>query len=218
MANSRMPAVRAETGVVREVEGREIGIERVYHVPDIHPHGLGPWRDEPDKITWHDADTGLGCIVRRATEGHLEGFVGVDPGHPLHGFHHDALGSGFDIAVHGGLDYSRPCDDGPEERSVCHPDEVVHRGRARAHGAARRWWFGFSADQPYDLVPRKAAGIRRGDEALTRPKVYRTIDYMIGECRALAAQLDAIANGLPLPVRASVPPVGLDPDRAGDGR
>jgi hypothetical protein len=45
----------------------------------------GPWDTEPDKAQWQDRATGLPCLIVRSRIGALFGYVGVLPGHPLHG-------------------------------------------------------------------------------------------------------------------------------------
>lgn len=42
----------------------------------------GPWRDEPDKVTWVDPKTGLHCMIIRNFVGSLCGYVGVSADHP----------------------------------------------------------------------------------------------------------------------------------------
>ena len=75
----------------------------------------GPWDSEPDKIQWNEESTGLTClIVRHPRLGYFCGYVGVGPSHPLHGkSYNDA-----DVEVHGGLTYSKPCDNDPEH-GIC---------------------------------------------------------------------------------------------------
>src|SRR5262245_8941040 len=113
-------------------------------------YGSGPWDNEPDKKQWQDPTTGLAClVVRHPVSGHLSGYVGVRPGHPLHGlrantddeatndrFHE--LAGGLD--VHGGINCGMACDRWPDTEGgiavgVCHepdpgePDDL--------------WWLGF---------------------------------------------------------------------------
>jgi hypothetical protein len=45
----------------------------------------GPWDNEPDKMQWQDRETGLPCVILRNRIGSWFGYVGVLPGHPLHG-------------------------------------------------------------------------------------------------------------------------------------
>lgn len=44
----------------------------------------GPWRYEPDKVTWVDESTGLDCMIIRNPLGTLCGYVGVPPSHPYY--------------------------------------------------------------------------------------------------------------------------------------
>jgi hypothetical protein len=70
------------------------------------------------------------------------------------------------------------------------------------------WWFGFSCNQPYDLVPRESR--RAAPLGLENGRVYRDERYVVRETTNLAAQLHAIAEGLPMPqIRGERPPVGL---------
>lgn len=179
---------------------------QLYQVPDRHPAGTGPWRAEPDKLAWVDAATGLHCTILRDDDGTLGGYVGLGPDHPLFGFSHDAIPGTLGIGVHGGLDYSEACDDGPEESSVCH----AHDG----HGDPL-WWFGFTANRNTDLVPGNPVPTRGiGAE---NGRTYKTVGYVYGETVKLAAQLKAAdgtgsaASGVPLDL-SPTQPVGLDPE------
>jgi hypothetical protein len=127
------------------------------------------------------------------------------------------------IEVHGGLTYSRACDDGPnprrrlvsEVRRICHvivEARLEHATGHRAHPG--QWWFGFQCDQVYDVVPGDRIGADRFMGAETHAE-YRDDAYLVREVRNLAAQLRAIADGLPVPPRQGppLPPIGLDPQR-----
>lgn len=130
----------------------------------------GPWNDEPDKVQW-PSDTGLPCMIRRGGFGAWCGYVGVPPGHPLHGLGY----SDVDVDVHGGLTYAAPCD-GNEETGICHvpgpgePDPV--------------WWFGFDCGHAFDLMPGMPA-----DLAMIESAVYRDVNYVTAETERLAKQL-----------------------------
>lgn len=208
----------------RPLAGTDTMPVEVYSVPDRHPSGEGPWSAEPDKVTWIDFDTGLPCIMRRGTDGALCGYVGVGPDHPLAGVGEEALPHDPPIIVHGGVDYASPCREyEPQAVSVCHirlprtvpghtPSSVGSPFDARTMVALARlpeelWWFGFSCNQPYDLVPEhrhvEALGLENG-------RIYRDERYVVRETTNLAAQLHAIAEGLPMPMlRGERPPVGL---------
>lgn len=185
----------------------------------------GVWLGEADKVSWRDPATGYDCIMMRdRDEGFLSGYVGVPVLHPLHGFDHQALPAGLGIEVHGGLSYSRICEQGPspqrrirtEVRRICHVVtghyDLRHATDYRAEDD-HAWWFGFSCDGIFDVIPgRKAGG--RYLEAETGT-VYRDDGYVCTEVQNLAGQLRAIADGEPAPPRRGppLPPVGLDPDR-----
>lgn len=180
-----------------------------------------------DKVAWRDAATGYECIMMRDVRGrHLRGFVGVEPGHPLYGFHHAAVPPELDIEVHGGLSYSAICQDGPspqpllahEVARICHvPPVIPPIVNATDHRPAhdRAWWFGFDCDQVYDVVPGDRNDRERFLDRETGA-VLRDEGYVHDQVVHLAAQLRAIADGTPKPARAGAPPppLGLDPKKA----
>lgn len=203
-----------------------LGIEplEVYRVPDRRPAGEGPWAGEADKASWIDRDTGLPCIMLRGQDGALRGYVGVGPSHPLFGASVGALPTGPSISVHGGINYAKPCvTHAPPSISVCH----VHDRRASAAAPAEDpvaravaalpadlWWFGFSCDHSYDLVP----GTRPDDFLqIENGRVYRDEAYVVRETTRLASQLGIVGRGEALPptrpVPGEVPPRFLDPFR-----
>lgn len=48
----------------------------------------GPWKEEPDRISWVDEKTGYNCLIRRHPYvGSLCGYVGVKMDHPFYGKH-----------------------------------------------------------------------------------------------------------------------------------
>lgn len=148
----------------------------------------GPWDDEPDKVAWTDAVTGMPCVAVRANPayGNWCGYVAVGPGHPLHGKgYHEA---GEHVDVHGGLSYADGCrEDEPVEVAVCHvpepgsPDDV--------------WWLGFDCGHAFDLQPAWVArdpAVR--DMAIRFRYEYRDVAYVRTQCEALASQLAALAD------------------------
>jgi hypothetical protein len=136
----------------------------------------GPWDDEPDKLQWPDAATGLPCLIVRSPLGHLCGYVGVDPGHPWHGVDYDAIEPS--PAVHGGLTYSARCQGGIEP-AICH--EV-------AGDRDDVWWFGFDCAHWRDLtLISDNAGAR-----FPQGGIYRDLAYVRAECARLAAQAAAV--------------------------
>lgn len=136
----------------------------------------GPWDDEPDRVEWRDEATKLPClIVRQGNSGHLCGYVGVPPGHMLHGKGYDEVDFADEeyYGPHGGLTYAEAC-----AGRVCHipqpgePDTV--------------WWLGFDCAHSGDSRPGDA---RYGDGV--RIKEYKTVDYVRAECTKMAAMIIA---------------------------
>ena len=142
----------------------------------------GEWDNEPDKVQWPDAETGLPCIARRNSHaGNWCGYVGVSEGHPLYGKHYDIP----DLTVHGGLTFSRACVDSDDEHGICHvpsagePDHV--------------WWFGFDCAHCYDFSPIDILRAKVGYPfTISADEKYRTLAYVKNQCTALARQLAAI--------------------------
>jgi len=207
-----------------------VAAEEIFYDQAARPDGKGPWLGEADKISWRDEASGYDCIMLRDTEdGFLSGYVGIPHDHPLWGWDNGAVPLDIGIEVHGGLTYSRLCEEGPsparrlavEARRICHVTLRPAAYHPVAHATDHRvedphaWWFGFSCDHAYDLIPRHA-------QVSSRPKsselarTYRDDAYVVRETIALAAQLRAIAEGDAAPQRDDQPPpIGLDPSRGG---
>ncbi len=191
----------------------------VYHVDDRHPRSDGPWSEEADKTAWWDEKTGLACIIRRSKDGSLSGFVAVPRGHDLFGFSHVATRP-LGIVVHGGINYSEPCNENELETvSVCHVPRFRARVAEQITGSRlgaddELWWFGFSCDHGYDFVPdpvtRPGAGLRvvHGHDVA---QTYRDEGYVYTQVVQLAAQLKALGDGDEMPgIAFPPPPIGLD--------
>lgn len=127
----------------------------------------GPWQDEPDRVEWRSR-SGLPCLIVRNHLGVLCGYVGVPPGHPLHGQHY----ADVPLDAHGGLTYSDACRGG-----ICH---VPAPGEPDA-----AWWFGFDCGHAFDLVPGMPDGLR-----LARDWTYRDVAYVTHEVNQLAEQIE----------------------------
>lgn len=101
----------------------------------------GPWDLEPDRVQWDDKATGLTCIIRRHEHlGHWCGYVGIPAGHPWNGLEDEKLPAD----VHGGVTYTRACDEDPE-LGVCH---VPPTGEPDG-----LWWVGFDFAHLGDYSP-----------------------------------------------------------------
>jgi len=157
--------------------------------------GEGPWLEEADKVEWRDRETGLPCLIVRNRLGSLCGYVGVPHDHPLYGstrLEDDAP----DVEVHGGVNYSGPCD-GDEATGICH---VPRPGESDDV-----WWFGFDCGHIHDYSP--AFEMRQRELAAIIPdypvqpdgfgewQTYKTVGYVTNEVTGLALQLHAIGKG-----------------------
>jgi len=163
-----------------------------YTTVDKSEWGDGPWQNEPDKIQYMDEDTGLPCIIKRGPTGVWCGYVGIAEDHPAFAKDYSATIL-YDVEVHGGLTFANKCQEGPEEKSICHipgkgePDNV--------------WWLGFDCGHAWDISPQMLANNRKlfaetGNPIWAhedRDSVYRDINYVRNEVRNLAKQLAAIA-------------------------
>ena len=229
--------IAREDGVIR-VTGRcyatrecVVPAEEVFYDRAVRRDDDGARLGEADKVSWRDEASGYDCIMlREKNRLFLSGYVGLPRDHPLWGWEHQAVPPDIGIDVHGGLTYSRLCQHGPsptprlivEAARICHvrvvpPPRFEPLRRATDHRVehADAWWFGFSCNHAYDLIPGDGQrSARPSSSELTR--TYRDDAYVVRETIALAAQLRAIADGKEAPSRdESPPPLGLDPKRGG---
>lgn len=148
--------------------------------------GGGAWQNEPDRVEWRDEATGLPCLmIRHHSYGNWCGYVGLPPGHHLHGVHCDEVPELVTVAAHVGLTFTGPCmEDGrPRRMRVCH---VPLPGESDAV-----WWLGFDCARYCDLMP----GMVARDRELGIPTplglwdgmVYRDQPYVMERCGLLAA-------------------------------
>ncbi|MBA3863604.1 MAG: hypothetical protein C0517_06645 [Erythrobacter sp.] len=199
-----MPVAPRSTAIVlpeRLILGdHAIHPEQIMLIPERRPYGEGPWRDEPDRVAWRDAQTGYSCLILRQRNGALAGYVAVPRSHPLWCYERDAIPLMLGITAHRGIDYAALCDQkGAPALQICH----VHLTTGRQHHAsttngskladnnhADAWWFGFACDKAGDFLPgdRSHNDRRREDN----PKVYRDIGYVAAEVLKLASTLYAL--------------------------
>lgn len=146
--------------------------------------GAGPWDGEPDKVQWKDDATGLDCLaVRHPRSGHWCGYVGVPPGHKLHGKGYDDV----NVGVHGGLTFAEECQEADAPcRGICH---VATPGEPD-----KLWWLGFDCAHRDDASPQDYfyARTRGYPFTLHARQVYRDLGYVKSECATLAAQIAAL--------------------------
>lgn len=140
----------------------------------------GEWSNEPDKIQWQDADTGLPCLIVRNRMGALCGYVGVAEGHRYFGVNYDNVS----VDAHGGLTFSDFCQPYGEkgEQGICH---VPDRGEPD-----KVWWLGFDCAHYMDVIPAMKP-------TLEKFGYYKGISYVRHECQQLAAQLAAVGHEQP---------------------
>lgn len=155
-----------------------------YRTDDKSEWPRGEWDDEPDKIQWPDAETGLPCLIHRNRCGALCGYVGVAPGHPMYAVKYND-GAEDLLDVHGSLSYSAFCQDtNCEETGVCH---VVEEGEEK-----KIWWFGFDCHHAWDIAPGMPFGV--GMETCEHT-TYKNVAFVKGEVTALAKQLEEMRSG-----------------------
>lgn len=129
----------------------------------------GEWDDEPDVLDWEQG--GVRCHVERMEWGNLNGYVGVPPGHALHGASHNDWSS---PNVHGGLTYSATRKDG-------------------------WWYFGFGTAHYMDKQPGFPSFFRGvGGSAGNTPRLsgtYRNLEYVKKEVEKLATYITLLDTG-----------------------
>lgn len=136
--------------------------------------GPGPWEFEKSNREEFE-HLGLPCIVQRGGSGAWCGYVGISPGHPLHGKSYGGRYEGeeyvpspvSDLRVHGGITYASEC-----AGSICH---IPKPGEAEDV-----WWLGFDCAHYQDRTPGLAD--LGGD-------IYWDLDLVKAETRRLAEQL-----------------------------
>ena len=168
--------------------------------PTREEWGPGEWQSEPDLVEWRDAATGYPCLIVRGSMGALCGYVGLPPGHPLHGKgYSEAEQEHESLNVHGGLTYADACDEGGH---ICH---VPLEGEP-----ADVWWLGFDCNHSGDLAPGMDALTRRSSGTAISDALngidcgpwrvtYKPIGYVRSEVESLAAQLAALTSRAPDP-------------------
>lgn len=233
---TREGGITLVTGRAYVTRDGTIDADEIYYVDGLRKEGGGLGLGEADKVAWRDPATGFECIMLRSPiSGALSGYVGVPRDHPLWGWEASAISVDFGIEVHGNVNYSRLCDDGPaserefeleaqrelqlEAQRICHVPRTSPSRRTASNASnyrvedAHAWWFGFSCDHAYDVVPNAKPRDRPDFLSAETGREYRDDAYVYGEVRNLANQLLAIANGEEAPSRDGppLPAIGLDP-------
>jgi hypothetical protein len=204
----------AVPGTVRQWFGPTVSVERAQH----YPVPKGPWSNEPRKIQWVDASTGLPCLIVRNPVGALCGYTGVYAGHPFHKVEYSqcTVKCGKDycydhspeaqLQVHGGITFSEACAHSEDESDgICHIPEPGTSDDV--------WWFGFDCAHGGDLIPgmmytEKAMDIvaqSKGEPPFPTKGVwsrthdiYKDVNYVKDEVASLASQLKTWGDGIKL--------------------
>lgn len=198
-----LAAAPAAQPVERSFGGELVRVEAVFRNPQIHHPKGSVWELEADKVAWTEPLSGYACIILRDAKGkHLRGFVAVPPNHP---FFQRGLGTlvGYQIGVHGGLDYAQPCQHTePEYRSICHSQvrqrqpEQIFANAAAAEGRDEAWWLGFSCNHPGDAWPGLLGDLETNEPLPgLNAATYKDENYLYRECVRLAMQLKAVEDG-----------------------
>lgn len=136
-----------------------------YFTLSKHKEPDGPWKKEPDLVTWTDLETGYECHIKRHPQnGSWCGYVGASALNELERAR-DLLSiaqAKFDsimemIEVHGGITYEGNIEEEKKE-------------------------YGFDCGHFYDVMPFRAREINEDNAT------YRDKDYAINECKKLALQ------------------------------
>lgn len=137
----------------------------------------GPWKNEPDRVSWIDPNTGYSCLIKRnKRSGILCGYVSIENNHPLYEKDPDEP----DVDVHGSITYAAHCD-GDTEFGICH----------LTNDNDKSWWFGFDCAHESDLKPYESD---RNFYHEWCHKNYRNIAYVTSEVEKLACQLKQITE------------------------
>lgn len=159
--------------------------EMIYSWRTIDPEvkqswGEGRWVDEADLVIWTDDLTGLPCLAWRSPNaGVLCGYVGVLPGHPLHGVDR-AEGDEIRVAVlivHGEVSFT----DHTDSFQTTLPPAAYQQLPPDA------WWFGFHCG--YEGTDDFAPGRRLPGISETPDYTYKDLNFVKGQCTLLADQL-----------------------------
>lgn len=174
----------------------EINADEILRIPARRPYGEGPWKSEPDRVAWIDAETSYPCLILRQPDGTLSGFVAVGPDHQLWCFERDAIPTTLGIKVHGGIDYAAICrEDDPPSVRICHPaDNAARRNVMMTPGIAdidvdgdhAAWWFGFNCNKTSDFLPEGYA--LNDEDREDGPRAYRDIAYVANQTVSLARE------------------------------
>lgn len=140
----------------------------------------GPWDTEPDRVDWLDPIGARPCLALRNRLGAWCGYVGVEPEHSWYGQNpRSGRLAVANVIAHGRLTYAGsgalgPTDDLSLISHVAEPGE-----------SEDVWWLGFDCAHDTDIIPVFLA------QGIVMPHTkYRTLDYVMYVCEALAAAVE----------------------------
>lgn len=138
--------------------------------------GPGPWQDEPDLVEWRSVDVPYPLLMVRGRPGAWSGYVGLPPGHPLHG-----CGMTDAPVVAATIDIITWA------RASCRP--VRATGEPPTH-----WFLGFDCAHAMQYAPRLECRTPGAIEA------YGVHYVTLDECRAMTEDLAESLLGAAKPV------------------
>lgn len=142
------------------------------------------WENEANTYNFIDGETNYGCyIYRHPRMGHLCGYVDIPATHPLFGI--DYRNNIFDmiignLEVHGGITFTGRLENFYNNKELPDYLDELHD-----------WLIGFDCNHAEDYAP-----FRPYDESMVIEfdREYRTMGYVVDECRKLAKQLKKLED------------------------
>lgn len=170
-----------------------VDFKEQYNLIDKSSWREGLWKQEPDRVSWVDPETGYHCLIRRNDRmGFFCGYVAVEKGHPFYrkSYQDNDYYIPSNLDVHGGITYSEECD-GDGITGICHV--------TKDDDAA--WWFGFDCGHAGDVSPGNeliesielmkmfSPSLQVRLKGLNSLDTYRDLPYLIEQVKSLAKQL-----------------------------
>lgn len=143
------------------------------------------WENEGKTYSFIDGETNYSCFIyRHPRYGHLCGYVDIPSIHPLFGI--DKASSIFDVItfnveVHGGISFTGRLENHYNNKEL--PDYLDDE---------HDWLIGFDCNHENDYAPFRPYY----DETMLIEfdMEYRTMGYVVDECRKLASQLKKLED------------------------
>jgi hypothetical protein len=155
------------------------------------------WLNEPDYKRWRDGETQLQCLILRAgSTGALCGYVRLPKNLAKKMIRHRRRFAFFSSS---GRAYRRAGYDMPAFRALDVHGGLTYSGSitTRLRGKERGVWVGFDCAHFNDLTPTLDKVMERngiGALMTQQVRIYRDINYVTNEVKALARQIKEIAQ------------------------